>query len=148
MFDGLWPYNKATRFTGGSLLKEGKVFMKKIFLSALLILFLISCATAPEEKSNLTFGMVKEYLVKGQTGQEEVLRIFGAPNIITKRPGKRETWVYEKVSHESSSSKGFFGICGLFGSSKAQSGSKTMTVMLYFDEHDTFSDYSIMETHY
>ena len=122
--------------------------MKKIFLSALLILFLISCASTPEERSNLTFGMVKKYLVKGQTTQEEVLRTFGAPNIITKRPGKQETWVYEKVSHERSSSKGIFGICGLFGSSKSQSGSKTMTVMLYFDENDTFSDYSIMETHY
>ena len=122
--------------------------MKKIFLSVLLILFLVSCVSTPEEKSNLTFGMVKKYLVKGQTTQEEVLRIFGAPNIITKRPGKLETWVYEKVSHETSSSKGFFGICGLFGTSESQSGSKTMTVMLYFDENDTFSDYSIMETHY
>ena len=122
--------------------------MKKIFLSALLIMFLISCASTPEERSNLTFGMVKKYLVKGQTTQEEVLRIFGAPNIITKRPGKQETWVYEKISHETSSKGGIFGLCGIFGSSESQSGTKTMTVMLYFDESDVFSDYSIMETHY
>ena len=121
--------------------------MKKIFLSVCVIVFLISCASTPEERSNLTFGMVKKHLVKGHTTQEEVIGIFGAPNIITKRPGKQETWVYEKVSHETSSSKGIFGICGI-GDAQTQSGTKTMTLMLYFDENDTFSDYSVMETHY
>ena len=135
--------------------------MKKYFLLSLLILFLISCASTPRQGSNLTFGMVKKYVVRGETTQEEVLRIFGAPNIITKSPGKTETWTYEKVSYESSkygggvgvlgggpASAGGLGGVGSFGGSKSSSGTKTVTLMIYFDENDRALDYSIMETHY
>jgi hypothetical protein len=135
--------------------------MKRIFCLLLLTLFCFACASTPKQGSNLTYGMVKKYVVKGETTEEEVLRIFGAPNIITKRAGKLETWTYEKVSYDTSSKRGGIGVggggpvgaggiggFGSFGASKSSSGTKTVTLMIYFDENEKVVDYSMMETHY
>lgn len=63
-----------------------------IFIVFTLIFLLLPCCSsyrygAGEEnvqKSNLTFGVVKSKIIKGQTTQEEILAIFGAPNMVQK----------------------------------------------------------------
>ena len=63
--------------------------MKKIIAICMIFLLLIGCATfpqtkAPVQKSNLSVGIVKKIIKKGQTNQTEILNCFGAPNLITK----------------------------------------------------------------
>ena len=64
--------------------------MKQIFI-LLTSLTLLSCGSykyganaEPTQKSNLTFGVVKSKIQKGVTTQEEILQIFGSPNLTTK----------------------------------------------------------------
>ena len=135
--------------------------MRKQFISILLVMFLVSCAVIPKHGSNLTFGMVKKYLVMGVTTQEEILRVFGAPNIITRSASKTETWTYERVSYDSHRYGGSLGLgggtplgsgglggVGTFGGSKSSSGMKTVTLMVHFDDNEKVADYSVMETHF
>ena len=136
--------------------------MKYILVFGTILLFLSSCASSPPRQgSHLTFGMVKKNVIKGETHQEEVLKLFGAPNIITQKSGKHETWTYEKVSYDASQYSGGIGAgaggiigstatggVGTFSGSKSSSSTKTMTLMIYFDSNDKVIDYSIVETHY
>ncbi|MFH1321665.1 MAG: hypothetical protein ABII90_13565, partial [Bacteroidota bacterium] len=72
--------------------------MKKIFLVALSCLFLFGCASVqPVQKGNLTPGMAKTNIIKGVTTQNEILEVFGAPNIITRNKSDNEVWTYDKM---------------------------------------------------
>ena len=44
----------------------------------------------------LSYGMVTSKVEKNVTTQEEILKLFGAPNITTIDSNGDETWVYEK----------------------------------------------------
>ena len=58
--------------------------MYKLITISLFLIFIAGCATVqPAQKSNLTPGMVKTTIIKGETRQNEILEVFGAPNIIT-----------------------------------------------------------------
>ena len=110
----------------------------RIFGLPLLILVLIlsSCASSqPIQKSNLTPGVVETKVVKGVTTQNEILEIFGAPNIVTKNKGGNEVWTYDKVSMEQKASD-VYGTLILFGGSmaRASSSARTFTLMIEFDE--------------
>jgi len=136
--------------------------MKYFFILGFIFFFVSSCASSPPRQgSHLTFGMVKKHVIKSETSQEEVLRLFGAPNIITQQSGKHETWTYEKVAYDASEHSGGVGVgaggivgttllggVGSFSSSKSSSGTRTMTLMIYFDKNEKVIDYSMMETHY
>ena len=75
--------------------------MKKLLSCAaftLTTLFLPCCKSyqygAGEEniqKSNLTFGVIKSKIIKGQTDQNEILKTFGAPNIVAKNKSNDES---------------------------------------------------------
>jgi len=70
------------------------------------VIFFSSCATFPQESapaqnSNLTVGMVKTKIIKGETTQAEILQVFGAPNIITKNRNNNEVWNYNRMSFTS-----------------------------------------------
>ncbi|MCX5656770.1 MAG: hypothetical protein NTZ48_00830 [Candidatus Omnitrophica bacterium] len=67
-----------------------------VSLICALVIFISGCATATTkadyQRSNLTFGMVKKNLVRGQTNQAEILNLFGAPNITTRNKSGEEIW--------------------------------------------------------
>jgi hypothetical protein len=112
-----------------------------------------TATTANYQRSNLTFGMVKKNLVKGQTAQSEVLSLFGAPNITTLNKSGEEVWTYDKVavSNEDisggigigNSSGGVIGGAGVSGSSSSTS-SRSITLMITFDSKDIVKDYAVM----
>ena len=95
--------------------------MKKIFC-LILTIFLIGCSntsTIPEQKSNLTVGMIKKEIIKGKTTQSDILSIFGSPNIITTNSKGNEVWNYSKSSYQSEvNDKGFGWSLLLVGNSK------------------------------
>lgn len=125
--------------------------MYKILLSGLLILSFAACNSykygteGTAEKSNLTMGVVKSKVVKGQTTQDEILKLFGSPNLVSKNKSNREVWSYNRMSVENKAgSTDFFA-----GQRASQStSSRSFDLIITFDENDVVADYSVVSTAY
>ncbi|TDS17464.1 hypothetical protein [Sphingobacterium paludis] len=125
--------------------------MYKILLSGLLILSTVACkypryaADASAEKSNLTVGIVKSKIIERETTQEEIIKLFGSPNLISKNKANREVWSYNKMAVENrSGSTTFFA-----GRRASQStSSTTFDLIITFDKDDIVSNYSVVSTTY
>ncbi|HEK86759.1 MAG TPA: hypothetical protein ENO29_10480 [Candidatus Aminicenantes bacterium] len=123
--------------------------MLAVFL--LLFAYLFSaCATFPKnemtpQQSNLTVGMIKSKIIKGQTTQDEILKLFGAPNIITKNKNDDEVWNYNRMSFKYvSGSDGFTAIFA--GGNRAMSTATTESfdLIITFDKDGKVKDYSVI----
>jgi hypothetical protein len=120
---------------------------------ASLISVLMSCQAynygtnaEPVQKSNLTFGMVKSKIVKNETSQDEIIKLFGSPNLITKNKSNNEVWSYNKMSVQNKA-----GSTGpLFGTNRASesSSSQSFDLIVTFDSSDKVLDYSVISTSY
>ena len=119
-------------------------------------LLLAGCSNA--RPSALTPGAAKKHIQRGETTQADVILEFGTPNIITMRDGY-EMWVYDKVS--SSHTRRAFGFGALGGGAgsgaagggglgggrgSTQRSETTVMLIIYFDDHDVVTDYSISQT--
>jgi outer membrane protein assembly factor BamE (lipoprotein component of BamABCDE complex) len=123
--------------------------MKAIFF--IVLLFTITCCksykygTSQEtvEDSNLTFGVVKSYIVKGETRQDQILKTFGAPNITTKNKENDEVWSYNKMHSEQRN-----GYTDFFVGDRASvsNSSKSFDLIITFDKNDIVKDYSVIAT--
>jgi outer membrane protein assembly factor BamE (lipoprotein component of BamABCDE complex) len=140
-------------------------------IMSLLLITVVGCSSSRQtgigNADPASYGLAKKSLVKGQTNQQQVLEIFGAPNITTKGTGEvAEVWTYEKVSSEYVASQagvgGGYGVAGvpggnvpmaggLMGSYSKQKGAssvRTVTLIIKFDANEIVSDYKIMETNF
>ena len=120
---------------------------KKIVTYLLFILacfFLMGCeAKQTTQNSTLTAGMVKQKITKGVTTQNELLKVFGAPNIITKNKSGNEVWTYDKVSADKSFEDGYWNvIVGGASGGRSSTTTKTFTLMIEFDTNDIVKDFS------
>ena len=123
--------------------------MKAMYLAALCA-SLAGCATtaAPVDQRNseLTQGNVQLNLRVGLTTKAEVLDKFGSPNITTRDGSGQEVWSYQRMAtvSQSSSSSSYWTIL-LAGGSKSADGfsqsSRTMTLIIKFDQKDVVSDF-------
>lgn len=106
---------------------------------------LSGCVTTTQsvQKSNLTAGMAKTKIVKGQTTQNDILEVFGAPNIITKNKSGNEVWTYDKVSIEKSDTEGYgtIIIAGI-AQNRSSSSARAFVLMIEFDDNDVVEEYS------
>lgn len=118
-----------------------------------LLVAVASCSTAhkygenaePTQKSNLTFGMVKSKIIKGQTTQAEILEIFGSPNMITKNRSNDEVWTYNKMSVQSRSGESG----NAFGNRSSSSvATQSFDLIITFSDKDIVKDYSVISTSY
>jgi outer membrane protein assembly factor BamE (lipoprotein component of BamABCDE complex) len=123
-----------------------------IFLSFML-LFNASCQTTPKENKNspYTHGNVQLTLKKGITTQAEVLESFGSPNITTIDADGNEVWTYQKHATVSKSQESSaYGTVILFGGGEGSSGfeqsSRTMTLIIKFDDSKKVVDFKSMST--
>ena len=121
----------------------------------LLILFISiiisSCSTAYKhgenqettQKSNLTFGVVKSQIIKGETTQQDILKIFGSPNIITKNKSNNEIWSYNKMSvtNRQGASASYSG-----ARASQSSSANSFDLILEFDSNDIVIEYSVVST--
>jgi len=123
----------------------------KYKISILMLFFLASCS--PEQKpvttrnSELTHGNVQLNIKVGQTTQTEVLEAFGAPNITTIDGQGNEVWTYQRHAtvSQSSSSSNYWTIIlagGGGGSSGFEQTSRTITLIIKFDDSDVVSDFN------
>jgi outer membrane protein assembly factor BamE (lipoprotein component of BamABCDE complex) len=103
------------------------------------------------DNSNLTHGQVQLTLKKGVTTKAQVLETFGAPNITTIDSAEREVWTYQRnASVANSSSSSSFGTVFLFSSSSTAAGfeqsSRTVTLIIKFDDQDKVVDFKSRST--
>ena len=121
------------------------------FSAASLIIASLSCTTMKEapQKSNLTPGVIKTRIIKGQTSQAEILSLLGSPNIIAKNKSGNEVWTYSRQSFDSKSG-GFGGGLILFGGSKAfsSSSSGSFDLILTFGDKGVVKDYSMVSSQF
>lgn len=123
-----------------------------LFVGVLMLLLFTSCGSykyganaEPTEKSNLTFGVVKSKIKKGETTQAEVLKIFGSPNLVTKNKSNHEVWSYNKMSVQKKGGSSDF----LFGQKASVSSSnQSFDLIITFDDKDIVKDYSVISTSY
>jgi len=114
--------------------------------------------TKPEtvQHEKLSYEKAKSNLVPGQTNKEHVQQWFGAPDMITKDAEGNPVWAYHNVSYqsaeESSHAVGVVGGAGGsvagagaggVGRSDAASGSRTATLLIYFDQSGIVQEYKM-----
>ena len=112
--------------------------MKIVSLLILICVIISGCTPAePVQPSNLTPGMVKKEIVEGVTTQQEILSVFGPPNIITKSKSGNEVWTYDTISVKQSAKDGYWNVIVAGGSStKGSSSTRTFTLMIEFDSNE------------
>ncbi|MBM3250364.1 MAG: hypothetical protein FJZ09_05950 [Candidatus Omnitrophica bacterium] len=115
---------------------------KLILLCAVLVSS--GCASVqPVEKSSLTPGMAKAKIIKGETLQNEILEVFGPPNIITKNKSGNEVWTYDRVSVEKGTSDVYATVIIAGGAgSRSSTSTRTFTLMIEFGDNDVVKDFS------
>jgi len=132
------------------------LFVNKLLIIPVLMLLLIGCVTTGvnTEPSKLTPGMAGKHIIKGETTQTEVLEIFGPPDLVTKR-GTVETWAFDRISTEEAHVAGILGGGGLIGAGavggivsggKRTATTKTIMLLVYFNEGGIVKDYSVTAT--
>ncbi len=117
----------------------------------IMTVFLLSGCVAPPEplatrNSGLTQGNVQMNLVTGETSKDQVLEVFGSPNITTRDGAGREVWTYQRAAqvNQSSSQSGGWTVI-LAGKSRQASGfessSRMTTLIIKFDPNDIVVDF-------
>ncbi len=135
------------------LLLEKEMLMKKpisVILVISLFLIISNCATSlrkqePTQLSNLTIGMVRSKIIKGETAQAEILKLFGSPHIKTKNRDNDEVWNYNRMSCKTTSSAE--GVSIIFFSGRRTmitAITQSFDLILIFDENDVVKDYSVI----
>ena len=129
-----------------------------VFHSVVCVILLVAgCASTQKSASSqddpnmLTHGGVQLTLKTGETTQAEILDAFGAPNIATIDASGREVWTYRRHATvtRASGSDAYFNILvfGTSGGSREQaSSSRTMTLIIKFDENKVVYDFRSMSS--
>ena len=129
--------------------------MRKLLYTALAYFFLCfsmgSCTSykygASEEsvqKSNLTVGIVKTKVKKGETNQTEILQLFGSPNLITKNKSNNEVWSYNRMS--SVEKGGYTYFTSWDGRASQTSSTQSFDLIIIFDNNEIVVDYSVISS--
>ena len=129
----------------------------RIILVAIFTFSLIACSANPKIQTTdttpnpYTHGNVQLTLKKGITDQADVLNTFGPPNVATIDSSGNEVWTYQKNATVSKTTKSDgYGTVIILGGSHSTSGfeqsSRTMTLIIKFDESRKVTDFKSMAT--
>ena len=112
---------------------------------------LTGCSNSPNETtSKLTLGLAQSTVAKG-ANQTEIVKVLGAPNIISRDKQGNETWTYDRISRDTqSNSRSGAGFGALFGwifaggssSASSSTSNKSLTVIITFDDNKNVIDYA------
>ena len=137
--------------------------MKKGILLFLSIVILGCAATQdvdPTQKSNLTVGMIKSKIIEGKSTQNDVIELFGAPNLVTTNSQGNEVWTYNKNSYNTKETSGSANagivetgaILGIFGASASSAVSNASTssidFIITFNKNGVVEKYKIISASY
>lgn len=119
--------------------------MKKIFLIFCLTTtpFLTACTSGdPIHEEQLTVAAAQREIKIGMSSAD-VVAVLGSPNMITTDDQRRETWVYDRVStNVSSSSSGVWLLIAGTSSAKYSQNQRTLTIIVKFDENQKVRDFA------
>ena len=123
-------------------------------IAIFLVLLLSACMTAPQHREavqdtssdRVTVGNVQREIKLGMSGAD-VAKALGSPNIVTTDDERREVWIYDKFSTDTtvSESSGYGTLIILGTSSSAGSSSttqRTLTVIIKFDKEKKVRDFA------
>ena len=124
--------------------------MKITTASPLIPLALVAMACAP-----INYGLKEEQMTVAKAQREikigmsssEVVEVLGSPNMVTTDDARRETWVYDRISTQISSSQTQSGVwlviagTGSSNSNRSQS-QRTLTIIVKFDENNKVRDFA------
>lgn len=126
----------------------------RFFLCVVFIILFQGCMTASDHKRDVqdnsgekvTVGSVQREIKIGMSGAE-VVAALGSPNIVSTDAERREVWVYDKFSSNTSISESGVGlgviIFGVHSNTGALSkNQKTLTVIINFDKEKNVRDFS------
>ena len=119
-----------------------------------LVLLLSACMTAPQHREavqdtsgdRVTVGNVQREIKIGMSGAD-VAKVLGSPNIVTTDDERREVWIYDKFSTDTtvSGSSGYGTLIILGTSSTSGSSSttqRTLTVIIKFNKEKKVRDFA------
>lgn len=119
--------------------------MKKVFLIICLAItpFLTACTSGdPVHEEQLTVAAAQREIKIGMSSAD-VVAVLGSPNMITTDDQRRETWVYDRVStNVSSSSSGVWLLIAGTSSAKYSQNQRTLTIIVKFDENQKVRDFA------
>ncbi|MDR0363681.1 MAG: outer membrane protein assembly factor BamE [Bacteroidales bacterium] len=120
--------------------------MKKLLspaLFAIIIPFMTACSpTTSVREEQITVAKAQREIKIGMSSAA-VVEVLGSPNMVTTDDQRRETWVYDRVStNVSSSSGGVWLLIGGTGGSSSSKNQRTLTIIVKFDEHDKVRDFA------
>ncbi len=120
----------------------------KTTLVAVLIMLAAGCASTPPGPSNLTPGMAKRVIMKGETTQAEVIEVFGPPDLVTHRDDM-QIWTWDKIRQDIKQSNDYLALLvyGRQGHKTSSSSTSTMLIV-YFDGADVVQDYRMISTRF
>lgn len=123
-----------------------KILLMTLFFSSLIC----GCNNGQNNvrQSNLTAGMAKRTITKGQTTQAEVMEVFGPPDLVTHKDDM-QVWTYDKIRYDIQSSGSYFTVL-LYGTenSRLKSSSTSTMLIIYFDNQDIVRDYRLNVTRF
>jgi hypothetical protein len=105
-------------------------------------------ASDDAQRSNLTPGMVKMKIVKGQTTQAEITEVFGPPDLVTHKDDM-DIWTYDKTSYDYEKRSDYLTvILAGTGGDRVRSSSRSTMLIVYFDKADRVLDYRLSAIKY
>jgi outer membrane protein assembly factor BamE (lipoprotein component of BamABCDE complex) len=119
--------------------------MKKLVIAVAAILPLVTGCTSTNtavQEEQMTVAKAQSEIKIGMPSSQ-VVEVLGSPNMVTTDDQRRETWVYDRVSQQVSSSSSGAWLLIAGGSSASQSSnSRTLTIIVKFDENSKVRDFS------
>ena len=126
----------------------------KYLIGLLLLLLLSSCIAAPQHREavkdtsgdRVTVGSVQREIKLGMSGAD-VAKALGSPNIVSTDDERREVWIYDKFSTDTTASRSSsFGSLIILGTSSDSGSSsttqRTLTVIIKFDKEKKVRDFA------
>ena len=120
--------------------------MKKILIALFVVaapLIVAGCASVdPVKEEQMTVAKAQREIKIGMTSAQ-VVEVLGSPNMVTTDDQRRETWVYDRVStNVSSSSSGVWLLIAGTNSSSRSQNQRTLTIIVKFDEKSKVRDFA------
>jgi len=94
-------------------------------------------------ESNLTPGMAKSTIIKGQTTQAEVMEVFGPPDLVTHKDDL-QVWTYDKIAYDVEVTGGQVSL--FRRGTRSRSSSTSTMLIIYFNDSDIVRDYRMNTT--
>ena len=133
--------------------------MKRTIALFSLILFTSCASNQPTNQSAFDANTVNKTLVKNKTTEDQVLSVFGGPNITTQNADGTDVWVYSKDSTQTDDKNIGAGVVGFFTDSWLLAGvdgnmgsttrsSKSISLKLNFSKNKILTDYTIIRSQF